>query len=458
VNFVTVSYAVFLPAVFLGYWLLPARARRPWLIASSLVFYASWNALYVPGFVILIVANWWLAFRFRGPRARLAFGAAIALDLGVLAVFKYLDFVIGSGAGLLALLAGRTIEYPVFGLVLPLAISFVTFTQLAYVIDVWRGRDPERSLERFAVFILFFPHLIAGPIMRASEFLPQVHHPRPFTLDHIRAGIPKIATGLLKKSIADVLAIEANRAFGDPAGLGSLELAIGLGAFTFQILLDFSGYTDIALGSARLLGFQLPENFSWPYRSGSAQEFWRRWHMTLSRWLRDYLYFTLGGSRHGPRRTYIALMVTMLLGGLWHGAGITFLIWGGWHGLGLAVHRWYRGHLAQRLPIPTLAGWAMTFVFVALGWIVFRAATLSDALAYLGGLFSFRAGEIPTSSLLIGGLVLAFIAGQWVGIEAIWRLLAPRGSLRRDFAYGLGVAAAVFLVPASTISFIYFQF
>ncbi len=207
------------------------------------------------------------------------------------------------------------------------------------------------------------------------------------------------------------------------------------------------------------MGFELPRNFDWPYRAGSLQEFWRRWHMTLSRWLRDYLYISLGGSRHGPARTYVALMTTMLLGGLWHGAGLTFVVWGGWHGLGLAAHRWYRGHLAARFPVPALAGWAITFGFVLLGWVFFRASSMSEVVEILRGLFVPQGGRLGGSWLaLVGAVCLVFVAGQWPGIDELFGRIAPSGTPRRYLAYGLGLACAAVLVPTTTVAFIYFQF
>ncbi len=459
-NFATLSYAIFLAVVVLVYWLIPRRAGRYWLIVASLVFYGSWNPIYVPGFVVLLLANWWLGLAAAGPHRSLAVGAAVAIDLGVLGVFKYADWLLGSSASVFARLLGQPVRFGALELILPLAISFVTFTMLAYVIDIKRGTSPpERDLGRFALFVVFFPHLISGPIMRAREFLPQVRHPRPFAIEHVRAALPLLVSGLLKKTLGDLLAPTVELTFGHPADYSTIALWVGVLAFAFQILLDFSGYTDLALGSARLMGFQLPRNFDWPYRAGSIQEFWRRWHMTLSRWLRDYLYISLGGSRHGEARTYAAALTTMLLGGLWHGAGVTFIAWGAWHGAGQSVHRWYRTHIATRWPMPGLAGWALTFGFVLVSWVLFRAGSMSNALAYLRGMFVPHGGQLGgTTMALVGILCLAFVAGQWPGFGDLARRLIPAGTYRRYLAYGLALVAAVALIPVSTTAFIYFQF
>ena len=268
-NFVTLSYAVFLLAVVVVYWLLPRRAGRWFLIVASLVFYGSWNVLYVPGFVALLVANWGFGL-LAVTRPRLAvIGALVSRPRALLAIFKYLDWLIGSSAGDAQLHPRGAAGLGLLGLVLPLAISFVTFTMLAYVIDIARGARVERDLGRYALFITFFPHLIAGPIMRGYEFLPQVRHPRPFGLVHLRLALPLLVGGFLKKVLGDNLAPSVNAVFADPSSFATPYIWIGVLAFAFQIFLDFSGYTDIALGSAHLLGFRLPRNFEWPYRATS---------------------------------------------------------------------------------------------------------------------------------------------------------------------------------------------
>jgi alginate O-acetyltransferase complex protein AlgI len=461
-NFATLTYALFLLVVVVAYWLIPRRAGRWFLIAASLVFYGSWNPIYVPGFVFLIVANFLLGLLAAQPgRARLAVWLAVIVDIGILALFKYLDWVLGSSVDLVHRLTGANVTWGPLGLGLPLAISFVTFTTLAYVIDIARGGAPERNFGRFALFVSFFPHLIAGPIMRAHEFLPQVRRPRPFSPVLVQRALPLIAGGLLKKTIGDNLAPIVEHAFADPAHVGTVGLWLGVVAFAFQIFFDFSGYTDMALGSAWLMGFKLPRNFDWPYRSTSIQEFWRRWHMTLSRWLRDYLYISLGGNRKGRLRTYVNLIVTMLLGGLWHGAGLTFVIWGAWHGIGLAVHRYWRERLGHRTVIPTLVAWVLTFVFVLAGWVFFRSVDLASALTYLSRMVIPHGGRMLlslTGTIALALVLGAMVAGQWPGWWPLLRRLAPDGSRRRYLAYGAGVTLAIALLPVRAIAFIYFQF
>jgi len=456
-NFATLGYALFLMVVTVLYWLMPRRAGRLWLVFASLVFYASWNPVYVPGFLLVLTANWGLglaAVRFRRPAVLFA----VALNLGLLAFFKYANWLLGGATGALGQITGRPQEGP--GIVLPLAISFVTFTMLAYVIDIGRGARPERNLGRFALFITFFPHLIAGPIMRGRELLPQVRHPRPLRRTYFARALPLLVSGLIKKTIGDNLAPTANAVFARPTIFATWSVWVGLLAFTFQIYFDFSGYTDLARGSAEMLGFRLPLNFNWPYRALSIQDFWRRWHMTLSRWLRDYLYIPLGGSRHGPARTYLALMVTMLLGGLWHGAGLTFILWGGWHGSGLAIQRFFHARsdaVARIAGIPWRAlAWTATFAFVVLGWILFRAESLAKAGQMFSGALTIHGGQRVSSFVALA--CLAFLVGQWPGWVDWFRAVAPAGSLRRYAAYGVALLGAVLLLPVATVNFIYFQF
>ena len=456
-NFVTLTYAVFLLVVVAGYWLVPRSWGRWWLIAASLVFYGSWNPIYVPGFLGLLTANWALAF-VAVQRPRLAVTVAVAIDVGLLVIFKYMDWMLGSSASVLTYFTGDPVPFGPIGIILPLAISFVTFTMLGYVIDVSRGYRPERRIDRFALFVLYFPHLIAGPIMRGHEFLPQVRHPRPWAMVHLRLAVPLLVSGFVKKIFGDVLAPHVNDVFGSPDAYATPLIWVAILAFGFQIYLDFSGYTDLALGSAHLLGFRLPRNFDWPYRSLSIQEFWRRWHMTLSRWLRDYIYIPLGGSRHGPVRTYAALFTTMVLGGLWHGAGITFVIWGAWHGALLAAHRWLRRDGPLRaIPVPGLLAWAVTFLAVQIGWVFFRSPDLNTAITILGRSVQWSSGTAMLPIPIVV-LCLVLLAGQWPGWTRLFTSAAPAGSLRRYAAYGAAVTLAILAMPVESVEFIYFQF
>jgi len=438
-----------------GYWLLPRRLRLWWLFGASVLFYATWNVGYVPGFLLLIGANYLLGLAAAGRYARIAVVSAIVLDLAILIVFKYLDAILGGSASVVAWVTGEEIEWGGIGIVLPLAISFVTFTLIAYIVDVYRGAAPERDPLRFAVFIAFFPRVLSGPITRGHEFLPQLSFDRRFSLPLVHMAVPLLVSGLLKKSLADQLGPIVREGFSDFGDLSSLALVAVATAWTFQLYLDFAGYTDMARGASRLLGIGLKRNFDWPYRSLSMAEFWRRWHMTLGTWLRDYLYFPLGGSRRGDRRTYVNLMITMTLAGAWHGAGLGFTVWGVLQGLGLSINRWWR-----RLPghpvLPVALSWALTFAFIVAARVPFVAPDLTTAAEFYTRMFIPHGGELPSLALVLTLAVL--MVGQWTRWERMARALAPRRSYRRWLAYGVALAVAVLLLPAGAPDFIYQQF
>ncbi|MEY2569902.1 MAG: alginate O-acetyltransferase complex protein AlgI, partial [Acidimicrobiaceae bacterium] len=345
--FPTIRFAIFFALVLPTSWLLLPHPRRwrVFMLLASFVFYASWNNGYVLLLAGSIVGNQLFARRIARtegpPRVRWT-GLAVAANLAVLGWYKYAGFAADSTSTFLGWFGiDAHIEVP--NLLLPVGISFFTFQALSYVIDVHRRRCEPASFLDFAVYLSFFPHLVAGPIVRASELLPQIrrrHDPRQ--VDGTLA-FWLIASGLFKKVvIASYLGETADSLFAFPHQHGGLEALVAVYAYALQIYADFSGYTDMAIGLALLLGFRFPANFDAPYTATSLQDFWRRWHMTLSRWLRDYLYIPLGGNHGSRRRTYRNLMITMLLGGLWHGAAWTFVVWGGIHGGGLALERWWR--------------------------------------------------------------------------------------------------------------------
>ncbi len=446
---------MFLVVVVLGYWLLPRRLRLWWLFGASLLFYASWNVGYVPGFLLLIGANYLLGLAAAGRHGKAATVTAVILDVAILGVFKYLDLVLGSGASLVSQITGNPVEWGGLGLILPLAISFVTFTLIAYVVDVYRGAEPERDPLHFAIFIAFFPRVLAGPIMRGHEFLPQLRFHRGFQLALLHMAIPLLITGLLKKALADQLGPVVQDGFARIDSYSSLALIAIATAWTFQIYLDFAGYTDMARGSARLLGIGISKNFDWPYRALSMAEFWRRWHMTLGAWLRDYIYFPLGGSRRGGLRTYLNLMLTMTLAGLWHGAGAGFVAWGVLQGVGLSANRWWR-RLPSHPVLPVLLSWAITFAFVVLARVPFVAPDLGAAADFYLAILIPQGGTLP-SLALIGALAVG-IVGQWTGWGPIAQRLAPRRTMRRWLAYGVAATVAILLLPPGASDFIYQQF
>ncbi|MCX2979461.1 MBOAT family protein [Halieaceae bacterium IMCC14734] len=392
--------AFFLPIALIGYYYAAdnRQLRLGWLLLTSLCFYAYWDWRFLPLLLASIIINWLLSRRigFNSPRLLVSFG--IGFNLLLIGVFKYLDFL-GS-----SLAYAADTAYTPIGLILPLGISFFTFQQISYLLDKSRNQAPDYSLLDYAVYVSFFPQLIAGPIVRHSEIIPQYHKSprRPDIYHHIGAGLVLFALGLAKKTlIADELATTATPLF-DLASAGQ-TLSLGeawSGAFTYslQLYYDFSGYSDMAIGLGLMFGLQFPVNFNAPYRATDIRDFWRRWHMTLSRFLRDYLYIAMGGNKHGQTRLLCALLVTMLLGGLWHGAGWTFVIWGGLHGLALVVHRGW----SSKVTMPSWLGWIMLALFLAFTWVLFRAPDLTTAVAIwqsMLGLNGFDIQRLDSSTL-----------------------------------------------------------
>ena len=408
---------VFLPISFFVYfWLNSIRkpvAGKVWLVFSSLFFYSWWNVSYLPLIVISMIINYLIGtylgnqnkktdenVRFFNKKYLLVLG--VVFNLGLLGFFKYVDFFLENVNAL-----GANFELP--NIVLPLAISFFTFQQVAYLVDSYRQEMREYSFLNYTLFVTFFPQLIAGPIVHHKEVMPQFAS-RWTLVKHyknIGLGLFIFSMGLFKKvAIADLFASWATLGFDSTAELGFFDAWVTSLSYTFQLYFDFSGYTDMAIGAALLFNIKLPINFNSPYKATNIQDFWRRWHMTLSRFLRDYLYIPLGGNRLGESRTYINLFLTFLLGGLWHGASWMFIIWGAMHGLALVLHR-----LWQRLGfvMPVALGWFLTFNFVNLAWVFFRAEDVRSAVRVLRGMVDFRSifkydfNNIETSRLAWSG-------------------------------------------------------
>lgn len=450
---------LFLPPVLAGFYLLRGTARLWWLLGASLAFYGWWDIRFLPLLAGSILANWVLAAMWGraapGGRGAMPFAAGVAANLALLAVFKYSDFLVGSAAGL-----GGWAHDP-WTLVLPLGISFFTFQQLSYLVDLRRGQAPVYGLRDYALYVAFFPQLIAGPIVRHNELVPQFAADpwRPGTAERLARGAVLLALGLCKKVfVADRLARVADPLFeAAHGGLTFAEAWTAAAAFGLQIYFDFSAYSDMAIGLALMFGFMLPENFRSPYRAVSLRDFWRRWHMTLSRFLRDYLYLPLGGSRHGTARTAAALMVTMLLGGLWHGAAWTFVLWGALHGVGLvAVHLWQRAGLR----LPAVLGWALTLLFVTAAWVPFRAQSLGETGRMMGAMVGLDGIDLAVRDL----------DKPWIlPVAAALALLAPRAhslalewlAARPWIAAGAGILIVLVLLQVGVgqnQEFIYFQF
>ena len=448
-----------LPLALAGWYLAPTRpVRQAWVVLASLVFYAFWDPRFVPVLVGLTLLNWLVArAHARSPRGWWA-DLGIAMNLGVLGWVKYANFIADNVAWALG---GR---HEGWNIILPLGVSFYVFQKVSYLVDLKRGQAKTYALSDFFLFVTFFPQLVAGPLVRHNEVIWQFAQDprRPEMAENLARGLVLFTIGLVKKvGIADTLAPVADAAFGRAAAAQALtggDAWLGTLAYTLQIYFDFSGYSDMALGLALMFGLRLPANFDAPYSAASIREFWRRWHMTLSRFLRDYLYVPLGGNRAGAARQAVNVAVTMLLAGLWHGAAWTFVVWGGLHGLALAANAaWARAGLAM----PRLLGWALTMGFVMLGWVLFRApdfasaARMFTAMAgppWVGGAVSMDTTQ--TVALLAG--CIAAVAGPASQVIALDRL--------RPLPW-VGAAAGVVLFLMLLLvggrvpnEFIYFQF
>jgi alginate O-acetyltransferase complex protein AlgI len=446
---------LFLPIVVIAYYVTATseRSRQALLLAASLVFYGWWDVRFVPLLVIQVSVTWFLARIHEKHVNLLWIDVGVALNLLSLGVFKYLNFLVA----LVEDAVGVTL--PRAEIVLPIGISFFSFQLISYLIDRRRGQAPLYPFRQFALFVMVFPHLIAGPIVRHNELIPQ------FSLDPLRAGLWQrlgcgmtiFSIGFAKKVLlADHLAEMVDRLFA-AASVRALDLGeawSGALGFTFQLFLDFSAYTEMAIGIALLFGLTLPENFNRPYLAIDLREFWRRWHISLSNFLRDYLFIPLGGSRRGYPRYVLATLVTMGLCGLWHGAGWTFVAWGILHGIGLVVCRaWQR----SGLKLPLIAAWAMTMAFVLIGWVIFRASSFAAAGSMLHSMSGLRglSGGLEEPGLLLASAMTSVLVPSAHQLKD--RFLQPNFAL----AAGAAILAIICIFDVgggSPINFIYFQF
>src|SRR3954453_1691840 len=461
--FPSVEFAIFFPPVLALSWLLMPhpRAWKPFILACSYVFYAAADprfCLLLAGVTLANQLGATLVTRTANQtRRKWIVGPPFAFDLAVLGVFKYYGFFSQQFDNLLDDI-GLGLPLPLVTIALPVGLSFFTFQAISYVVDVPRGLCDKAKTIDVALYLSFFPHLVAGPIVRAREFLPQIASPRDPRDVAVGSGVFLIALGLVKKVvIADFLARSVvDPVFAVPEAYHAGDAWLAVYAYAAQIYCDFSGYTDIAIGLALLMGIVFPRNFNRPYRAASFQDFWRRWHMTLSRYLRDFLYIPLGGNRGGKVKTARNIMITMLLGGLWHGAAWGFVLWGALHGTYLVVERLVRG----RVSAPAWVRWLVVFNFVVLAWIPFRAPDLSIARAFADRLLSPGAATLMTPGVAVA---LALVIGLQLVPERPLTGLRMRFEALRPAALGIGLAVTVALVGASVAGqaappFIYFQF
>lgn len=465
--FSSMTFLEFFVAVWGVHWLLRApRHRHLWLLATSLVFYGSWNIKLLGLLSATAVVNYflvlWLDRSNSESKRRWLLSATLAVNLGQLGLFKYADFFIGNFASLSTAL-GFPVSATLLNLILPLGISFYTFEFIAYAVDVYRRQTPAKSDPlHFAMYAMFFPRLIAGPIVRPHEFFPQLERPRKFSWLRTQFGFQLFLWGFFKKTcLADPIGFAIDPFFADPAAYSAAAAWLAVFGYSVQIYCDFSGYSDMAIGLAHLLGYRLPDNFRLPYLSADIREFWNRWHLSLSRWIRDYLYITMGGSRVSKSRQLSNLIVVMCICGFWHGAQWTFIAWGCLHGVLLAIHRvipWPKELSTKLGRAVCIAG---TFLVVTLGWVLFRATSLSIAGTIYGRLFIPTNGSFYTEPML-ATLILTLIAAMLMhlgSLELRWRRIETKWP-----PAVVGVLWAVFffvvhaLVPLNASTFIYFQF
>jgi alginate O-acetyltransferase complex protein AlgI len=449
------------------------RARVWLLLTVSFFFYACFNQWLATVICISTAMDYGVA---RGLDAsssqrfrRFLLGISLVANLGLLAYFKYANFFLHSLERTLHAL-GASSSLPLLSVILPIGISFYTFEAINYTIDVYRRKVPaERDLGKFMLFITFFPHLVAGPIVRARDFLPQIHRRKHWSWPRMQLGVQYVLMGLFKKlAIADRMAQFVDPVFKDPAAYGSGAVWLAMLAYALQIYCDFSGYTDMALGCAHMVGYKLAQNFNMPYLAANVSEFWRRWHISLSTWLRDYLFIPLGGSRGTNWQTCRNLMITMTLGGLWHGANWTFVVWGVLHGLYLVVHRSFRT-MCQGRPrldwlLQTFPGTALrmaaTFLCVCLGWVFFRSQTFGEAALVLKRLtVPFHGLPSPLHYHSFWYTVAAVVLCHALAHRGLWNRISVRlPAPVMGFGYALVLTLALLLAPDTGKTFIYFQF
>lgn len=467
---------LFLPVTLLVFFFLARfkqmKAAQVALVIASLAFYAYWDIRYLPLLLASMAFNYIMGSKIEQSRDKRMLAFSVGVDLALLGYFKYTDFFLQT----VNTLGGSSIPLP--HIVLPLGISFFTFTQIAYLVDAYRGETEKYSLSSFSLFVSFFPHLIAGPILYHKKIIPQFNDLKNyvFSSKNMSLGVSLFAIGLFKKvMVADNLAPWAKEAFSHAQQLTFMDAWAGALAYTLQLYFDFSAYSEMAIALGLMLNIELPINFNSPYKATSIVEFWRRWHMTLSEFLKNYLYIPLGGNRHGEARRMVNVFLTMLLGGLWHGAGWTFVVWGGLHGVFIVInHQWRR----LKIKLPTVLSWLLTIICVTVAWVFFRAESFSDALYIVQAMFGLHglpqslAGIFPglqthglqfaTAAHLPGGYKeLCILVGLMVGLAFAPNPQQIVARLRPNWKWAMVIAllmAVSILGMEKATDFLYFQF
>jgi len=469
-------FFIFLAIVLPLYYWLPRKLRNPLLLVSSYIFYGYWDYRFTSLLAISTLIDFFVGQKLHAssdPKVRKRWLLlSMFSNLGILGVFKYYGFFVASFAPMAAIFGGN-LDYLHLNIILPVGISFYTFQTMSYTIDIYRKRlEPTRNFIDFAVFVSFFPQLVAGPIERASNLLPQIANTPLPSRAQIEKGIVLIATGLFKKvMIGDTSGRMVDHIFSQPDIYKSPELLAALVLFSIQIYADFSGYSSIARGTAKLLGIELMKNFEQPYLSRNITEFWRRWHISLSSWLRDYLYISLGGNRKGVNRTYINLMITMLLGGLWHGASWNFVIWGGLHGLYLAVHKLILGNKKVSDHFQYTGMWSfakylfnisLTYLLVLFTWLFFRATDFQTASIFMQKMIHWEASEFTfrfaVITLSFASVMVLFDLFEYYTGSHTFLLKIKNKGIVVGILVALLLVSFLFMFQSEALPFIYFQF
>lgn len=483
-SFNSIDFALFVPFVFFVYWFVLNRnlkVQNAFLLVMSYVFYGWWDYRFLSLLVISTIIDYfvgiWLGKTDDQGRRKFLLAISVVCNLGLLGFFKYYNFFVDNVEAVFTLF-GKPIELGTLRIILPVGISFYTFQTMSYSIDVYR-RDmtPTKDFIAFASYVTFFPQLVAGPIERATNLLPQFLQRRKFVYETAVEGLTQIAWGLfLKIVIADACAPMVNEIFASPGSYSASTLIVGAFLFAFQIYGDFSGYSEIAIGTSKLFGFTLMRNFAYPYFSRDIAEFWRRWHISLSTWFRDYMYFPFGGSRKGKWMSVRNTMVIFIVSGFWHGANWTFIVWGMLNALFFlplllsSRNRMNVGTVAQGRRFPTVTevlSIGGTFCLTLVGWVFFRAKSVGDAMAYLSGMVSpslFSAPRFPGSRRLpiVMACILALILAEWAGRNDAYALARIRAVPTRAIRWAayLGIVFTIYFLGnfSESIEFIYFQF
>ncbi len=469
-------FLIFLGVVLPIYLLLPRRYKSSLLLVASYVFYGYWDWRFCSLLLVSTVADFFIGRALdqatdEAARKRWLM-LSMTINLGILAFFKYFNFFADSFQTFVSPF-GMQLDYLHLNIILPVGISFYTFQTMSYTIDIYRGKlRPTTSFLNFALFVSFFPQLVAGPIERATQLLPQMSRLRNPTSEQLKQGMVLVVLGLFKKvMIGDACGRIVDRVFAQMDYYSSVELLMALVLFSVQIYADFSGYSSIARGVAKLLGIELMRNFEQPYLSTNITEFWRRWHISLSSWLRDYLYISLGGNRKGVSRTYINLMLTMLLGGLWHGASWNFVIWGGLHGVYLAVHKWMLGD-QKVVMTPTVRGVSdavvlfskgvATYLLVLLTWLFFRAQTFTEVITFFSKMLIWEESAYAIRFIKIAGayltMTLLLDMAEYVTKSHAFVLKIRSKPIRYGILAPLFIIVLMFMFQSEPLPFIYFQF